>query len=93
MAQSSIEDRLLEVFLAFVGERSARIEERSTKVRFIIYPPFEIVWGEEYTRLAAPKAPIDTKDFYNLADAVDYARERWGVDPAIWQREKKNTSN
>lgn len=83
------EDRVLELFVAFVGERSARIEERTARVRFLIYPPFEIDWGESYARLSPPKGPLDVKDFYNLADAVDYARDRWGIDPSLWQREPR----
>jgi hypothetical protein len=76
----------LEFFVAHVGERSARIEERTARVRFLIFPPFEISWGEEFASLRAPKGPLDVKDFYNLADAVDYARDRWGIDPSLWQR-------
>lgn len=83
------EDRVLERFVAFIGEKSAQIEERTARVRFAIFPPFEIVWGEEFARLAAPKGPLDVKDFYNLADAVDYARDRWGIDPSLWHRESQ----
>lgn len=85
---SSKEDQILSQFIAAIGDRTARIEEHTAKVRFLLFPPFEIDWGDKtgFSSLKPRGAPVDTKDFYNLADAVDYARDRWKIEPAMWQR-------
>lgn len=78
---------LLNLWEALLGDKLAQIEERQLTVRFLLIPPYTLIWTEDqYATLLPPEGVLDMRDFPKLSDAVDYARDHHKILPESWRK-------